>query len=105
MNSYQMTAEAYKEAVEREPERFTGEALTDIRNKIAAFEFLGSVDKDTRLEVFNSGVFNDVCRGFLLMTLDRIGADEDTRKEAAEEIGRCFDEVTASEAERYFIEH
>ena len=103
MNGYQMTADAYKATIARE--KPTGEVLEDMRRKIAALEFLAGADEATIYELFNSAAFNDICRGYLLFALDRIGTDHDSRQKILYAMGTAFDTMTADEAESYYMNH
>lgn len=102
MNGYQLQADAYKRYIERENP--TGEARASAERKIAALEFMASSDRQTQFELFNSSGFNDVCKGYYLMALDKTGADDETKKETMRELKHLFDTVTAEQAEQYYTE-
>lgn len=51
-------------------------------------------------EMFNSGVFNDIVKGYAVMMLRQCGLDEKI-KECLVELNHAFDELTSGEARRY----
>ena len=101
MNGYQLQAESYQRYLEQNPT--APEAVkADIASKVKIYSFLATLDKKERLEIFNSTAFNEVCKGYLAMALDNIGADADTRQAALNELHYLFDTVSAEQAERYY---
>lgn len=103
MNGYQMTANIYKDFLERE--KPTGETLENIKRTIAALEIMASTDRATQYELFNSSGFNDIVKGYVAMALDHSGIDNEKRAEILQEVHYLFDTVTAEQAERYYMEH
>ena len=104
MNGYQLQADSYKSYLQQNPDA-PAAVREDLASKIRIYSFLATLDKGERMELFNSSAFNDVCKGYLAMALDNIGADAETRNKALTELGYLFDEKTAAEAERYYLEH
>ena len=76
-----------------------------MERRITALEIMANTDTQTQFELFNTGGFNSICKGYLIMCLDNIGVDPDTRTQAAAEIGALFDTVGAEKAEQYYKEH
>ena len=103
MNGYQMSADTYKHFIERDHP--TGEVLEDMERKIKALEIMANTDRPTQYEIFNSSGFNDITKGYILMALDNLETDSDTRKAILREIRYLFDTVTAEQAEQYYLEH
>lgn len=103
MNGYQLHADTYKRVLESD--NLTGEAREIMERRIASLEIMAKADRPTQYELFNTSGFNDICKGYLLMTLDNIGADAETRKRAVNEMSILFDKITAEQAERYYMEH
>jgi len=101
MNGYQMSADAYKDYIARENP--AGETLKSAERKIKALEIMAQTDRQTQYELFNSGGFNSICKGYMLKSLENIGVDAETRQRATAEMGALFDETTAEQAERYFM--
>lgn len=103
MNGYKMHADAYRTFLERDNPQ--GEARADIERKIKALDIMAETDTATKYALFNSSAFNDIAKGYFLKALHNIGADEETRKAAMNEIRLLFDEMTADQAEAYYMEH
>lgn len=60
-----------------------------------------SKNKEEIQEIFNSGVFNQIVRGYFVLTLDSCDFKRDKTLECLAELDRTLDEVTAGEAEEY----
>lgn len=103
MNNYQMTADSYKDFLERK--KPTGETLESIKRTIAALEIMANTDRATQYELFNRGGFNDIVNGYIAMALDNSGIDDEKRADILQEVYYLFDTVTAEQAERYYMEH
>lgn len=101
MNGYQMHADSYKKLLENT--ETAQEVQEDIKKKIKAFEIMANTDRQTQCELFNSGAFNDVCKGYLLSALDRCGIDHDTAQKIMSTVN--FEEFDAAEAEAYYRTH
>lgn len=52
-------------------------------------------------EMFNSGMFNEIVKGYMAKTLNRSGMDHDKIMECLVELKRTFDEITAGEAREF----
>jgi len=98
-----MSADAYKTYLERDNP--TGEARASTERKITALEIMANTDRPTQYEIFNSSGFNDIVKGYILMALDNLETDTETRKDILREIRYLFDTVTAEQAEQYYTEH
>ena len=103
MNGYKMTADSYRAFLERDNPQ--GEARADMERKIKALDTMAESDKPLIYEYFNTSAFNDIAKGYFLKALNNIGADGETRKAAMNEIRLLFDEMTADQAETYYMEH
>lgn len=53
-------------------------------------------------EMFNSGMFNEIVKGFIAMLLSRDGLSDETVKEKVRATDGLFDEVTAGEARKFY---
>lgn len=103
MNGYQLHADSYKKLLENT--ETAQEVQEDIKKKIKAFEIMANTDRQTQFEVFNTGGFNDICKGFLLMAMNRAGSDHDTARRTMNELTNLFDTMSAEQAENYYKEH
>lgn len=102
MNGYKIHADAYRKVLA--DENPTGEAKAEMERRITALDIMANTDRPTQFEIFNTGGFNDVCKGYLLMALRNIGVDPDTQKAALAELRALFDTVTAGAAEQFYTE-
>lgn len=98
MNSYQMTADAYKRLLKADK----GIDRESTERKIAALEIMANTDRRTQYEIFNSSGFNDIAKGYFLMALDNAGAEDETKRNVMREVKYLLDTVTADEAEQYY---
>ena len=103
MNGYKMTADSYRTYLQRDNPQ--GEARADMERKIKALDIMADTDRATQYELFNSSGFNDIAKGYFLKALYNIGVDEETRKAAMREIRLLFDEMTADQAEAFYMDH
>jgi len=102
-NEYQEMVNLYKSC--------TGERdLTDgvrvrLKGKVTAKKFLNKTGRYTHFALFDSGVFNYICKGYILMALNNTGVDRGTRKRVMGELNYLFDIMDAEKAERYYTEY
>lgn len=101
MNGYQMTADAYKNLLEKEPAENTA-AIERMKAAINALEYLAGADDQTIYELFDSSAFNDIVKGYVKLALDNTGTDEEQAKAIMQELRFLFDTKGAAEAERYY---
>ena len=100
MNGYEIMAESYRDYLKEHPGTPEAEAVQD---KIKAYSYLAGASDRERLELFNSSAFNNVCKGYFLKAMDNRGIDQETRRNLLKEISVLFDEMTAAEAELYYL--
>ena len=118
MNGYQMHADAYRQFMEQHENDPTIDKES-MQRKIKALEIMATTDKATRYELFNSSGFNDIAKGYFLMTIDYVlndadideiaEIDDDTRHELRRhlrnQLAYIFDTTGAEQAETYYMEH
>jgi hypothetical protein len=103
VNGYQLHADSYKKLLENT--ETAQEVQEDIKKKIRAFEIMANTDRQTQFELFNTGGFNDICKGFLLMAADKAQADKETASRILSALTGLFDEMSAEQAEQYYKNH
>lgn len=101
MDGYQMSADSYKRLLEAD--KSIDRESTE--RKIKALEIMANTDRQTQCEVFNTGGFNDIAKGYFLMALDNLQTDHETRNNIMREIRFLFDTVTAEQAAQYYTDH
>lgn len=99
MNGYQLLANTYRRQLDAQQ---TAAERAAIQDKITAFSFLADATEGQRLALFDSGAFNDVCKGFLLMTLNIIGESAEGQERALNVLTGLLDEQTAEAAARLY---
>ena len=104
MNGYQLHADSYKKLLENSAS-LDNEGKEAIKKKIKALEIMANTDRQTQYELFNSGAFNDVCKGYLLAAMDRAGTDSETTGRIMQTLHGLFDEMGAEQAAGYYTEH
>lgn len=104
MNGYQLLADNYRKLLNNSANT-AQDAQEAIKRKIKALDIMANLDRQTQFELFNSGGFNGVCRGFLLMAMDNAGADHDTASRILSALDGLFETTGAEQAETYYMEH
>ena len=111
---YQLTADSYKNILERDRNNMTAEEIEDIEANIRVFDLLASFSEDDKYIIFDAALFNDILRGYCLKAMDEfLESDDDEIREAAEvlrsklqgKISSLLDRMDAHDAERYYFEH
>lgn len=57
---------------------------------------------DEKYSLFDSGIFNSITKGFILMTMDELGVDRGTKCNILMKLSELFDDVYAEDAEEYY---
>lgn len=57
---------------------------------------------DEKYNLFDSGIFNSVTKGFILMAMDELEVDRDTKCNILMRLSELFDDVYAEYAEKYY---
>ena len=96
-----MHSDSYKQWIDKHPAE-SEETKKVINRKIKVFDFLAESDKEERFELFNSSVFNDVVRGYLIMAIDNIELSKEIEGKLMRELTYLFDTVGAKQAEEYY---
>lgn len=103
MNGYQMSAESYRKLLATE--QLTGQARTEIESKIAALEVIAGMDPEQQHQLFNTGAFNDIVKGYALMALNDAGIDKTRTAKVMRLLDITLDTILADEAEQYYNDH
>ncbi len=76
MNSYQFTADCYKSLLKRsEQEKLTPQEIENLKQKLKVFKSLASFEEDDKFIAFDSGMFNEIFRGYIDYILHDLMAD------------------------------
>lgn len=52
--------------------------------------------------LFDSGIFNSITKGFVLMSMDEMDVDRNTKCNILMKLSELFDDVYAEDAEEYY---
>lgn len=100
MNGYEVNAAAYRKAAENETDT---ETRNNLLHEAALLDIMAGLSDGDRKRLFDTGAFNDVCRGYTRAALDRAGIDRDKISDVMATLGGLFDEMDAAAAERYYL--
>lgn len=75
MNGYQFTADTYKTLLEKDQDKRTQKEIEAIKQNIKVFETLATFEDDDKYIAFDSGMFNEIFRGYIDYILHDLMAD------------------------------
>lgn len=101
MDGYRMQADSYRILLEREKNNYNEETVKSIKNKIRILDILADFDADDKYVAFDSGIFNDIFRGYVNILVNSCIKDEKLRDEVNTAAYYILDNTTAQEAEEY----
>ena len=99
MNGYQIIANQYRDVCKD----LEGQERKELEDKAKAYQFLADANRPTQLELFNSGAFNNVVKGYVLMSMNELHIDDNEIGAVIQRISELMDEKTSKEAEQYFL--
>lgn len=97
MDGYKLLADSYKKSLEQHPE-FDEEQKASMERQIRNLERLIGTDDKDRDELFNSGAFNDICKGYFRTAMKNCKLDDKTISAVIEEFKWLLDTMSAGEA-------
>ena len=68
---------------------------------MTGLDFIANTDRQAQYELFDTGAFNAICKGYLILALEGI-ADAETIKRAVKAMNEMFEYTTAEQAESYY---
>lgn len=98
MNGYLVASDSYRQLLESNAEV----DKVKIKKTIKALDFLATCDRVERTELFNSGAFNNILKGYFLMAINNQNLDGNIKEGLMGEIKSLLDTVPATEAEDYY---
>ena len=114
MNGYKMTADSYKEVLQRDREKMSDDAIINMERSIRVLEMLAEFEPEDKYVAFDSSMFNDIFKGYVKKIIDELcdDEDEDIQKAAQKILGRVYgkstailDRTKAREAEEYYLKN
>lgn len=99
MNGYQLMADSYKKLLEKGD--YEEEERKQIQREIKVMECLATFDSSDKYIAFDSGMFNDIFKGYVELLTEDI--DEKTKSLLRNRSRGILDEYNSKEAEdKYF---
>lgn len=100
INGYRLIADSYRFILDKE--RAEGNSTEEIENNIRVYDVLASFMKDDRFIAFDSGMFNDILRGYIELLLDEQVNDKDLRMRLSDGAYGIMERYSANDAERRY---
>lgn len=98
MNQYEMIAKNYKALMKRDDSNISNAYY---ESKIKVYTLLANLTESEIIEIFNSGAFNDVLKGYCKAAMKNCNIPDDKIKEVMEELKWLLDTMSAEEAEKH----
>lgn len=92
MNGFQITADAYRKAIEQG--KFTS---AQVGRNIEIYDFLASCTQNDIYKLVDSSAFNSIIKAFCKKALESAGVDQETKDHVLDELRWIFDEMQANE--------
>lgn len=93
MNGYKALSDMYKRRLSDKTDN-----AAELKRKIKALEILAESDKKEQYELFNSGAFNDIVKGYILLAINETGID----KSILDTVSELLNTTSAEQAETYY---
>lgn len=97
MNGYSLTAQTYRDLEKKGI--YTKEKADKL---VRIYEFLTTCDKEDICNLFDSSAFNDITRGYILLTIENSNIDEKAKEEIINNSKYVFDDTAAAEVLKRF---
>ncbi|MDF2950561.1 MAG: hypothetical protein K0S18_144 [Anaerocolumna sp.] len=94
MNGYELTAQSYEALMKRDNSNISKD---DCESKIKVYRTLASLSESEIIEIFNSGAFNDVLKGYCKMALKNCGIKDNQISYVMDEIKWLLDTIPAAQ--------
>lgn len=94
MNGFQITADAYKTYLEKNPD---DENRSAMERKIELLSFLATCSDNDIYELYNSSAFNDITKGYVRSAMKNLSFDEEQISDVLREIKYLHDTKSAGE--------
>lgn len=98
MDGYELQAASYEQYLNTHP--VEPEIKEELERKIKALRlFIGTTESE-RDEMFNSGAFNDICRGYFKKAMKNCNIPDKTISAVLEEFKWLLDTISATDARK-----
>lgn len=112
MNGYELLVDAHKKALKEDRNKLSEEDKKEIERKIEVFSALANFSEEDKNTAFDSGMFNDIYKGYVWKIMDTLSSseDEEIRKSAqllTEPVRKTasfiLNQMSAKDAENYYL--
>lgn len=95
MDGFELSARSYEALLLQDDKEYDKE---DIKRQIAALRTVSGKSEADINAIFDTGAFNDICKGYLKKTLQNCDISEKKIDELAAELKWLFDTMSAEQA-------
>ena len=95
MDGYELSARSYEALLLQDDKEYDQE---DIKRQIAALRTVSGKSEADINDIFNTGAFNDICKGYLKKALQNCDISEKKIDEVTAELKWLFDTMSAEQA-------
>jgi len=100
MDGFELLAKSYEKQLKEHPE-WDATAKEDVERTIKCLNLLVGTNDLDRDEIFNSGAFNDICKGYFRKSMQNCKLDQDTINAVMEEFRWLLETISATEARKF----
>lgn len=95
MNGFEMLTQSYEKVLEQNNPKYDQE---NIKGQIASLRSMAWKSEEEINGMFETGVFNEICTGYIYAALQNCNIDAEKASEVVNELKWLFDTIVASQA-------
>lgn len=97
MNGYEMTANSYREVIEKKGDTLPKEVVKHLEQEIKVFDIMAKLnDKEIRM-LFDTGAFNEIVKAYCKKAMEMHEMSKDEMSDIIGNLGYLFDTMRAVE--------
>lgn len=100
MNGYEMLAQSYEKLLEKQPEMDPTEK-ENINRTVKSLRLIADKTEEDIDEIFGTGAFNDICKGYFRKAMVNCKLDEETVAAVMDEFKWLLDTMSAQDARKF----
>lgn len=100
MDGFELLAKSYEKQLKEHPE-WDATAKEEVERTIKCLNLLVGTNDLDRDEIFNSGAFNDICKGYFRKSMQNCKLDDDTINAVMDEFKWLLETISATEARKF----
>lgn len=98
MSGYKLMAESYRKQLDSDLDE---ESIVKINQKIKGYEFLATCCNAEVYDLFDSGAFNSICKGYFRKAMINSGIDPDKIRDVLYEFSDLLEFMSAEQADKF----